>query len=198
MNLAGRAPSCTLNRVYLVEVFVNVSCVGSNRSRLGIWVLVAPLALACGAPAEQDFYEPPSKSGGGGSRPTSTALTLTATTASNTSAASNTTGGGGSSTSAGSVETTSDSSTSGGGTGGAEQTEAASSGGTAGTRAESCDELPSWDGGNPEFTLGEGDEVQHNGRRYRANEAITFPNPECAPDEHLDWCAGWFEDLGPC
>jgi hypothetical protein len=62
----------------------------------------------------------------------------------------------------------------------------------------SCEGLPEWSGNDPEFSLEEGDQIRHQGRRYRANENIPYPNGECEPSMPVDWCEDWFTDLGEC
>ena len=69
---------------------------------------------------------------------------------------------------------------------------------TTGGSSSSCDGLRTWQGGNWQFTVQSGEVIQHNGRRYRANQYIGYPNAECAPGAAASWCAGWFTDLGAC
>src|SRR5690606_25734027 len=58
--------------------------------------------------------------------------------------------------------------------------------------------LPVWQGGNWQFTVQQGQEIEHLGRKYRANQYIGYPIAECAPNAPASWCANWFTDLGTC
>lgn len=165
-----------------------MTCAGMRN--VGFMALLLGLVFACGEPPKSDFYSPGSASSSGGVPSTAAIATIGSTSTS----ASTSTSTGTSSSTGGPSSTTSAESTGAGGTSSTATDGASSTGGS----NLSCSELPEWDGGNPEFTLEQGAEMQHNGRRYRATEPIEFPNPECAPDAPMDWCAGWFEDLGPC
>jgi hypothetical protein len=48
------------------------------------------------------------------------------------------------------------------------------------------------------FTVAKGAEIQWMGKKYVANQAITFPNTECAPDAPAAYCASWFTAEGSC
>lgn len=61
-----------------------------------------------------------------------------------------------------------------------------------------CDGLRAWDGGNWQFTVANGEVIKHNGAKYKANQAISFPNAECAPGAAAAWCASWFTKVGDC
>jgi hypothetical protein len=190
-QLAGGPPSCTLEWLFLGRGFVLMSGVGLGQLKFRVLLLGIPLCVACGDPPDDDFHAAGSKTSGvgGNAGVTSSIATVGSSTSSNATtgnATSNESSNTGSSTSSGAGGTNAESTSTDGGSS------------TGGVNVESCDGLPTWDGGNPEFTLSEGEEIEHNGRRYRATQQITFPNAECAPDEPLEWCAGWFEDLGPC
>jgi hypothetical protein len=62
----------------------------------------------------------------------------------------------------------------------------------------SCNGLPTWQGNNYQFTPKAGDMIQLNGRKYKANVNISYPNAECAPNAPASWCANWFSDQGAC
>jgi hypothetical protein len=61
-----------------------------------------------------------------------------------------------------------------------------------------CDDLRQWQGGDWQFTVAEGERIQHNGRIYQANQAIGYPNAECAPGAAQAWCSSWFSEVGSC
>jgi hypothetical protein len=70
--------------------------------------------------------------------------------------------------------------------------------GAGGTSGTGCMGLPMWDGGNYMFTLKMGDEIQWKGKKYKAAQAISFPNTDCAPDAPAAYCSGWFTSEGSC
>jgi hypothetical protein len=55
-----------------------------------------------------------------------------------------------------------------------------------------------WDGGNYMFMPMMGDEIQWMGVKYKANQNISYPNPECMPNAPAAYCATWFTSEGPC
>jgi hypothetical protein len=70
-----------------------------------------------------------------------------------------------------------------------------SSGGSGSTE---CGGVKAWAPGDYMLTLQAGDVVHWKGKRYKANQAIDYPNPECSPDAPMAWCAGWFSPDGDC
>lgn len=61
-----------------------------------------------------------------------------------------------------------------------------------------CDGVRQWESGNWQFTVAQGEVIKNNGRKYRANQYIGFPNAECAPGSAQSWCSSWFTDVGDC
>jgi len=69
--------------------------------------------------------------------------------------------------------------------------------GSGGSSSGDCSDLRSWEP-DAEMNIEQGEEIEHNGTRYRATQFIYWTNAECAPDNPVEWCAGWFEEVGPC
>jgi len=69
--------------------------------------------------------------------------------------------------------------------------------GFGGSSSGDCGDLRSWES-NAEMNIEQGEEIEHNGMRYRATQFIYWTNAECAPDNPVEWCAGWFEEVGSC
>jgi hypothetical protein len=69
--------------------------------------------------------------------------------------------------------------------------------GSGGSTSDDCGDLRSWES-NAEMNIEQGEEIEHNGTRYRATQFIYWTNAECAPDDPVEWCAGWFEAAGSC
>jgi hypothetical protein len=71
------------------------------------------------------------------------------------------------------------------------------SGPTGGTAGSNCTGRRSWIPATA-MNIADGEEIEHQGIRYRSVGYHWWTNPECAPDNPVDWCANWFELLGPC
>jgi hypothetical protein len=89
----------------------------------------------------------------------------------------------------------------GGGTG-AGGAAGSSSGGTTNTsgsgNSTSCSGVKKWVSADSTLTIAVGEVVQWMGKRYKATQAISYPNKECEPDHPVDWCKGWFTADGDC
>ena len=69
--------------------------------------------------------------------------------------------------------------------------------GVGGSSSGGCSGLRSWES-NAEMNIQQGEVIEHNGTQYRATQFIYWTNAECAPDDPVEWCVGWFEVVGSC
>jgi hypothetical protein len=172
------------------------------------WLALAWLPLACAVATEPDVQNDgdtpqagtlsvagttsvgsTSSIGGSGSTAGTSSQAGTTSNAGTTSTAGKPSGGSGSGGSA------SGGSASGGSASGGKPSGGSSAGGSSST---GCGSLKTWKGGDPTLQIAAGEVIQWMGKRYKANEAIAYPNTECAPDKPTDWCAKWFTADGDC
>jgi len=137
------------------------------------------LAIACGGTTSNDLFATPQEDDDDFVVPVG-----------NTSATGSSVGG---ATSTGSTVSTTLTTTEGGPT---SATVTSTTGG--GTGNTPCDQLTEWESENYEQMFPAGTEFTFQGRRYQANEDITYTNPQCEPNAPADWCASWSTDVGPC
>jgi len=64
--------------------------------------------------------------------------------------------------------------------------------------ATECGHVQSWVSNDWRLSFSEGEIVEHLGELYRANQSISYPNAECAPNDPVSWCESWFSPLDGC
>ena len=174
------------------------------KAALGCSLLLVSLPLACAVGVEPAFEDIAPEGGtraGGGAGPI--AVLPTTDPAPTTGGSRNpfggatatggvAAGGKGGNASAGSAGSRS------GGAGGSDAAAGASTGGAGGGSTTGCATLKTWQGGEHTFTVAAGEVIQWMGKRYKATAAITYANPECKPDDPMEWCKAWFSADGDC